>query len=1179
MSASADLTAQLRGLVLRLEDDLRSRLEQLPEVQARWRDEHDAAASRSRTAAAWESWRDDQITQVAVAWVLTTVFIRFCEDNHLVDGVWLASPDAGRRQQAMDAQQAFLRSKASQGLDVTDREWILDAIAHLSTLPATANLVDPRSPLWLHSPSGDAATALLDFWRARDDDGNLLRDLTDPGWDTRFLGDLYQDLSDAAKKKYALLQTPEFVEEFILNRAFEPALAERPLDGFKAIDPTCGSGHFLLGMFDRLLDRWHAAAPGMDERARVQKALDSVYGVDINPYAVAIARFRLTVAALRASGGASLENAPAYSYHLAVGDSLLFGNTQTLFGDADIHDFAYTTEDRDQLETTLRSGQYDVVVGNPPYITVKDPALNAEYRSRYASCKGTYALTVPFMERFYDLAKSTEPAGWTGQITSNSFMKREFGSRLIEDYLPKKDLRLVADTSGAYIPGHGTPTVILVGRNTRPSAPTVRAILGIRGEPGRPDDPASGIVWTSITTHVGQPGWTDDWITVADLDRTLLSTHPWSLSGGGAVELQQAIARNSNRILSGLEVEVGRTTHTGADDAFYLPLSAARTRAIQGDAVPVVLGEDVRDFKIQPNDWTLFPYDESGEPRQPSSGAMHYFWRTRTVLANTIDFQQTKAERGLRWFDHSMFFPARYRRPLSIAFAFVATHNHFVLDRGGKVFNRSAPVIKLPEGSTEEQHYELLTVLNSSVACFWLKQNSHNKGSTVDSAGARQTQAAWEDFYEFTGTTLKEFPLPAGPVPAYGTRIDQTVSLGNAYSPEAFSSELVPGRRGLDGRRVLASRHRSEAIGIQEELDWAMYRAYGLIEEVLTLPLDEQVSLELGQRAFEIVLARQIANSKSDSAWFARHGSTPIPELPAHWPDEYRKLVTRRIELIETHPFIGLLERPEYKRRWASEPWEVREKRALANWLLDRLEDKKFWFDSAGRPATTSVQLLADQVSRDEDLVSVLRLWDGRQDIPVATMLGALLDDQTVPFLAAYRYKDSGLRKRTAWERTWDLQRQEDAGIHVGTIAVPPKYATADFIKQSYWSHRGKLDVPKERFILYPNAGRDTDPTPVLGWAGWDHAQQSLALATLIGQRNTDGWPDERLVPLIAGLAELLPWVTQWHNEFDPLYGDSPANFFAEQLAQWSSRTAKTTADLAAWRPEPPTRGRRRTRT
>ena len=76
-----------------------------------------------------------------------------------------------------------------------------------------------------------------------------------------------------------------------------------------------------------------------------------------------------------------------------------------------------------------------------------------------------------------------------------------------------------------------------------------------------------------------------------------------------------------------------------------------------------------------------------------------------------------------------MLFVNRFREPLSITFAFVATHNHFVLDRGGKVFNRSAPVIKLPPGSTEDDHLVLLGLLNSSTACFWMKQIFHNKGA------------------------------------------------------------------------------------------------------------------------------------------------------------------------------------------------------------------------------------------------------------------------------------------------------------------------------------------------------------------------------------------------------------------------------------------------------------------
>ena len=68
--------------------------------------------------------------------------------------------------------------------------------------------------------------------------------------------------------------------------------------------------------------------------------------------------------------------------------------------------FTYETEDGPLLLTMLEEGRYDVVVGNPPYITVKDKALNRIYRSKYADvCKGTYALTVPFMALFFALAK------------------------------------------------------------------------------------------------------------------------------------------------------------------------------------------------------------------------------------------------------------------------------------------------------------------------------------------------------------------------------------------------------------------------------------------------------------------------------------------------------------------------------------------------------------------------------------------------------------------------------------------------------------------------------------------------------------------------------------------------------------------------------------------------------
>ncbi len=1172
MINSSELVTALKRQVLDLEDDLRERLEVLPDKAQQWRDEHTRLVEAERTASAWVAWRDDRVTQAAVAWVLTTVFIRFCEDNGLVRPVWISGP-ADRRSDATDGQLAYFRSNP----DDTDREWLATAIDYLATLPATAALVEEHSPLWSVSPSGQAITALLQFWRRTDDAGNLVFDFTDPQLSTRFLGDLYQDLSDHAKKTFALLQTPDFVEEFILDQTMEPALAERPLEGFSIIDPTCGSGHFLLGAFHRLLDRWARHAPAMEPQARVQQSLDAIHGVDINPFAVAIAQFRLTIAAMQACGLLSLDDAPRFRYHLASGDSLLFGRDEDrLFSEGDLGDVlstaAYSSEDRTNLNEILRPGQYDVVVGNPPYITVKDKKLNAAYRRLYDSCHRKYALTAPFMERFFQLAKPRSgdfPPGRIGQITSNSFMKREFGEKLVQEFFPKIRLDLVADTSGAYIPGHGTPTVIIIGRNTRHATGTTRCILGIRGEPSRPSDPGNALVWSSIRNNIDRVGHEDQWITVAELQQQALYAHPWSLSGGAAAPLSESLESGTARLADMVE-SVGFGTITGEDEAYIFDRVAA---SLKRDTVPVrqfVEGDRVRDFRVNRPRVAVFPYVNTGSTMDLSRNRT--FWPLRSTLSSGLAFGRTRTAMGKKWWEYILPNWPRLNAANLIAFAFVATHNHFVLDRGGKVFKQSAPVIKLPEGASEDDHLALLGVLNSSTACFWLKQNSHDKGNGGIGGGIASSE--WERFYEFTGTTLQDFPLPPVLPLERGRSLDALAEQESAVEPEAVVADAVPTADLLSEAAAAAESLRGQMIAEQEELDWAVYGLYGLPGGDLVHD-GETPELKLGERAFEIALASKVMAGDEETAWFERHGSTPITEIPRHWPDSYRDLVQRRLDLIASDPGVALLESPEHKRRWSTEPWAVRQDRALRGWLLDRLEDRALWFHGA-TPAPQSIGQLSDQVSRDAELISVLQLWEGRPDVPVVESLTKLMTDEAVPFLAAYRLKESGMRKRQAWEETWTLQRREDAGEDVGTIPVPPKYTSADFRKQSWWQARGKLDVPKERFILYPNAGRTTDPTPMLGWAGWDHAEQSLALSVIISAREDEGRPDDDLIPLVAGLAELQPWVAQWHAEVDPRFGQSMAVFCQEQLDNRCRQINQSIEQLAAWRPPAATRGRRK---
>ncbi len=109
-------------------------------------------------------------------------------------------------------------------------------------------------------------------------------------------------------------------------------------------------------------------------------------------------------------------------------------------------------EDVHELLAILEQGRYHVVVGNPPYITVKDKKLNELYRSCTTTCSGStrYRCRSPSGSSSWpSAAMPTRPAGYVGQITANSFMKREFGTKLIEEFFAHKvELTEVIDTQG-----------------------------------------------------------------------------------------------------------------------------------------------------------------------------------------------------------------------------------------------------------------------------------------------------------------------------------------------------------------------------------------------------------------------------------------------------------------------------------------------------------------------------------------------------------------------------------------------------------------------------------------------------------------------------------------------------------------------------------------------------------
>jgi len=650
------------------------------------------------------------------------------------------------------------------------------------------------------------------------------------------------------------------------------------------------------------------------------------------------------------------------------------------------------------------------------------------------------------------------------------------------------------------------------------------------------------------------------------------------------------------------------------------------------------------------------------------------------------------------------FIRPRVRATVLLAFSSVATHNQFCIVRGPAILNRHAPVIDFPEDAPDDHRTGLLGLLNSSVACFWMKQIFHNKGSSVDQHGARQTTIPFENFWEHDGTKLKRFPLPAARPLALTRQLKEVSGLLCEVSAVA----LLRTRPAEANREVIAERRmqwegiRQQMIALQEELDWQCYRLYGLIED--ELPYRETPpAIALGQRAFEIALARSVAAGEVQTTWFERHGSTPTTEMPADWPDDYKRIVERRIELIETDRNIGLIEQPEYKRRWNTEPWDSQLERALRAFLLDCLER---YFDFDGRMndqtrptakldiALTSVSRLADIARQDADFMQVGEVYRDDSAFNVDRLVAELVEAESVPLLPILRYKPSGLRKRAEWEQTWELQREEDrldreresarqcyhaarrriaeevgehftnlkrkrerllsmtkrlyaesgqtfvgddayeAEIHASVlltykgvsrladaqtlqhlideaqhlaweldrkvdergkndagyqaavmkleaipqkpdIPVPPKYTSADFLKSDYWRLRGKLDVPKERWVSFPHC-EGPDGTPVIAWAGYDHLQLARSISSYYVdiQERLGGRNDPRLVPLLACLLELIPWLKQWHNEVDPEFGERMGDYFQGFVNEEARQLGKTIPEIKAWQPEAKTKAR-----
>jgi hypothetical protein len=418
-----------------------------------------------------------------------------------------------------------------------------------------------------------------------------------------------------------------------------------------------------------------------------------------------------------------------------------------------------------------------------------------------------------------------------------------------------------------------------------------------------------------------------------------------------------------------------------------------------------------------------------------------------------------------------------------------------------------------------------------------MKQIFHNKGIRGEAGGL--TVTLWEQFFEFDATKIKLFPVVAASdrVAPYAGKLDALA----CERSEGSVRSVIDGtgwHSGADLRRAIDKRHASDfadlsrMIALQEELDWLCYALYGLDTASDVVAPDQVEACPPTWLPWNLSFAEKDAANREartngqepdeqPSVWWERHRWEPLTALPKEASAALKKRVEARRARTASTPALALIETANFKRRWYKPDYAEQERVALTEWLADRVEQA-----AKARTQAFSLEQVVANLQDDARVLAVCEVLTGRKDFSLSQLVASALQCDAVPSHRFHVYKPAGLVKREVWERTWADQRREDAG-EKATPEVPPAYGSGDFLKPDYWRLRGKLDVPKERFLAFTEVPGHAGVDTLYGWAGWTVQQRVKAILAIDEELEDASVPLADRIGLLDSAWRLLPDVAR----------------------------------------------------
>ncbi len=356
------------------------------------------------------------------------------------------------------------------------------------------------------------------------------------------------------------------VVDFILDLA--GYTEDQPLHEKRLLEPSFGGGDFLLPIILRLLSAWRAARPNGTE---VDDLGDAIRAVELH-HDTFRSTYAAVVALLKREGLSANAATALAGRWLSQGDFLLA-----------------------PLE-----GQFDFVVGNPPYVRpelIPAPLL-AEYRSRYQTMYDRADIYIPFIERSLTALSA---GGNLGFICADRWMKNRYGGPLRSLVAERFHLKVyvdMVDTPAFHSDVIAYPAITIISREGggatriahRPSIDraTLTTLAGLLSAPTLPKDAGP----------------------VRELARVTNGAEPWLLESSDQMALIRRL-EGAFPLLEEAGCKVGIGVATGADKAF---IGDFESLDVEPDRkLPLVTTKDIMTGEVQ---WrgqgVINPFAESG---------------------------------------------------------------------------------------------------------------------------------------------------------------------------------------------------------------------------------------------------------------------------------------------------------------------------------------------------------------------------------------------------------------------------------------------------------------------------------------------------------------------------------------------------------------------------------------